>query len=293
MKSYLPAMVSIITVAAILLLSTTLTDVTCGSNNNNVYDHSSFDILLLDEEKNEIKTLPSMMVYYDTNVKNDTIYFKMKSTAMTDSQPFYLYIESKGGLFNVSVSTLGLNTYLKESGLEFTIDSDIEKHVCNVGPLANQIDYFMNGEEVSELSPNTMYKLSITTWHDGIESVVIPEDMDNVILTFTASVAKGFHQVSFFSDGEMIDTYKVRDGEAITEFPPVPPHTGTFKGWFTPNGVQIYDGYIVSPEDEDIIANATWEESNNSMLYIIIGGISAAILGSLLIVFIRKRKGES
>ena len=267
-----------------------------GESNAAEYENrdGNFSIDILDGNKKKIETIiDDAAIYYDTETCASKTIFRMKSTCTIDTIPSYIYISSNSGLFNVEVSTDGLNSYLKESGLEMTLKSETETFVNHIDPLTNTPDFFMFNDDKAELSPNTMYRISISTWREATPSEIVPEDMDNVTITFTASIAKGFHQVTFFNDGEALLSYKVRDGEAITQFPTNLTHAnGTFKGWFTPEGVQIYDGYIVTPEDQDIIANATWEESNNTLLYIILGLIVTGIAASAFIVFMKKKKGN-
>ena len=116
------------------------------------------------------------------------------------------------------------------------------------------------------LLPNVPYKITIRPLNN-ISTSIIPESMHNVTFEFSAHIKSSLHHIQFRSEGEIIQSYILADGQAITSLPTPNPREGyQFQGWFLPNGMQLIEGYIVTSSDGDIIATARWtHESSNAV----------------------------
>ena len=254
----------------------------------------SFSIKLTDSEGNDLSDPlfgGEVTIFFDTyDTSNGTIY-KLKAMLAIKTIPANLVINASGGLFKLAVSVQGMDSFLTETGMRITITEDDKTYSADLRSSNNYSDEFRHDSNVAALDPNTNYSVSVSLI-DGYESPVPPESVSNIKITFQAIASDGFHQVMFISQDETIESYMAFDNYVIEKVPEVSRSGYSFQGWFTPDGRQITDGYVISPNEGDIIAYAEWEkdESNNTLIYVGIGGGSALLAGALLLLLLKKKR---
>ena len=255
-----------------------------------------FSITLTDSEGNDLSDPlfgGDVVIYFDTYHTPDGTVYKLKAMLSVKTVPANVLITASGGLFKLAVSAKGLGSFLEETGMRVTITDGENTYNADMRKSNNYSADFRNGANIASLDPNVNYAVSISLI-DGYESTVPPESLTDIRITFQAIAADGFHQVMFISQDETVESYMAFDDYVIEEVPSVSRSGYTFKGWFTPEGKEITDGYVISPTEGDVIAYAEWEknESSNIALYIGIGGGSAALLGLVALVLLKKRNGD-
>ena len=195
----------------------------------------------------------------------------------------------------LSAKVNGMDSYLKEIGMKITVTDGEKCFVAHMMDDNVSINFAGDGND-SVLDPNKDYSVAIEPINNSYETDVPPEKVKELTMTFQAIAADGCHQVMFISQGETIESYIAFDNEVIEKVPEVSRSGYSFQGWFTPDGRQITDGYVISPNEGDIIAYAEWEknESNNTIIYVGIGGGAAAIAAVLLLLLAKKKhSGET
>ena len=242
--------------------------------------------------------------YFDTFTDSHGTVYKMKAMQTIELVPSKLTINSETGLFEINVKIDGLKDYLASSGLRFTLKSTDETFHADLRSSNDFTCTFKDDfNNIARFSPNVGYVLGASTL-DNVDTPISPETITNITITFRANVADGFHQVTFMSqttsnEREVIESYTVPDNYVIEEVPTVTRSGYAFKGWFTLDKQEIVPGFVVTPEMTDIIAYAEWEENpasnpggGDQFPYLIIILIAGCIIGTLLIIFIfRKRRG--
>lgn len=258
----------------------------------------SFSIKLTDEYGNDLSDPlfgGDVVIFFDTyNTPHGNIY-KLKAMLSIRTIPANLIVEASGGLFKLGVIVNGADSFLKDTGMRITITNGEDSYSADLRDSNNFASEFRNGDNLAVLDPNINYSVSVSLI-DSYESTVPPESVKDIKITFQATASEGYHQVIFISQDDTVESYMAFDGYVIEKTPSVSRQGYTFKGWFTPDGREISDGYVISPYDGDIIAIAEWEknESSNIGLYVGIGGGSALLVGLLLLVLLkRKKSGET
>lgn len=209
-----------------------------------------------------------------------------------DLVPANVVIKSDSGRYNVSVRFDGLEQWLQDAVMDVTLTSGEKVFHALINSRDNH--YFLDGEALASFEPGKQYGLAITTTQ-GIISDIAPEDIHDIRITFNANLESGYHQVVFISEGEIIDTYVLPDNATISEIPSVSRSGYSFQGWFTPDGKEVTEGYVISPDEGDIIATAKWEADGSggpNIIPITIGGVSLLLLATGFIIFFIKRRKE-
>ena len=279
------------TVVAILF-TVNVTVISDCSNAESIED--SFSLKLTDSEGNDLSNPlfgGDVTIFFDTyDTPNGTIY-KLKAMLSIRTIPANLIIKASGGLFKLAVSAQGMGSFLTETGMRITITNDDNTYNADLRNSNNYSDEFRHDSNIAALDPNVNYSVSVSLI-DGYESSIPPESVSNIKITFQAIASDGFHQVMFISQDETVESYMAFDNYVIEKVPDVSRSGYSFQGWFTPDGRQITDGYVISPNEGDIIAYAEWEknESNNTIIYVGIGGGAAAIAGLLLLLLLKKKR---
>jgi len=257
----------------------------------------SFSLNLTDNEGNDL-TDPlfggDVTVYFDTHNNQYGTVYKLKAMISIRVIPANIIIKATGGQFKLGVTASGMDSFLAETGMRISITGDDGTYTADLKSVNNYSDQFKNAESSVKLNPNVNYAVTINLI-DGYESTVPPESVSNIKITFQATAADGSHQVVFISQDETVESYVAMDNQVIEKTPSVSRSGYTFKGWFTPDGREITDGYVISPNEGDIIAYAEWEknDSGSNIVPIAIGGGSAAPVGLFLLLFLLKRKHEN
>ena len=258
----------------------------------------SFSLNLTDNNGNDL-TDPlfggDVTVYFDTHNNQHGTVYKLKAMVSIRVIPANIVIKATGGQFKLGVSASGMDSFLAETGMRITITSDDSTYTADLKGVNNYSDQFKNSENSVKLDPNVNYTVDICLI-DGYESTVPPESVSNIKITFQATAADGFHQVVFISQDETVESYVAMDNQVIEKTPSVSRSGHTLKGWFTPDGREITDGYVISPDEGDIIAYAEWEknDSNNTIIYLAAGGgVGLLAAGLLLFLLKRRNSGES
>ena len=254
----------------------------------------SFSIKLTDVNGNDLSDPlfgGEVTVYFDTYDTTNGIIYKLKAMLSIKTIPANLVINASGGLFKLAVSAQGMGSFLTETGMRITITNDDKTYSADLRSTNSYSDEFRHDGNLAALDPNTNYSVSVSLI-DGYESPVPPESVSNIKITFQAIASDGFHQVMFISQDETVESYMAFDNYVIEKVPEVSRSGYSFQGWFTPDGRQITDGYVISPNEGDIIAYAEWEkdESNNTLIYVGIGGGSALLAGALLLLLLKKKR---
>lgn len=291
-------LILIIAISSLIILS--VADVSLTSAD-------SFSIELKDEDNNSLEDplFGNVIFYFDTYTDTHGTMYKMKAMQTIELVPSKLMITSEGGLFEVYVDIVGLKDYLASSGLRFTLSSTEETFHADLRSSNNYACAFKDeSNNIARFSPNVGYVLGASTL-DNVDTPIAPQTITNIAITFRANVTDGFHQVTFISqtstnDREIIESYTVPDNYKIEEVPTVTRSGYNFKGWFTLDKEKIEPGFVVTSEMTDIIAYAEWDEipasesggGGDQFPYLIIAIIAGCIIGTLLIVFLfRKRRG--
>lgn len=274
----------------LLLLPVAISDY---SDSSNAESNELFSLTLLDSNGNDLSDplFGDVTVFFDTlNINNYTV-FKLKAMLAIKTIPAHLMISSSGGLFKATVKIEGINSFLNDTGIRISLSNSTDTFVADVIK-DNTFVEFKNGSNIATLDPNTNYAVSVNLIN-GYDSSTAPESINNIKITFQAIASEGFHQVVFISQDKTIESFMAFDNYVINEVPSVSRHGYSFLGWFTPDGKEITDGYVISPNDGDIIAIAEWEkeEGSNIILYVgVAGGICAAFL--LLLLLLKRRKDD-
>ena len=252
----------------------------------------SFSLKLMDSEGRDLSDplFGNVTIFFDTiDTEHGTIY-KLKAMLSIRTIPANLLITSSGGLFRLAVTASGLGSFIDSTGMRITITDSSNVFTADLKSESGYSAEFKNGANTAALDPNVNYSVSISLI-DGYDSLVPPESISSIKITFQAIASEGFHQVMFISQDETIESYMAFDNYVIEEVPSVSRSGYAFKGWYTADGKEITDGYIISKDDGDIIAFANWEKEEGSgiMLYIA-GGGGAAGLAALLLFALKKKK---
>jgi len=284
-------------VSAFILLLFVISPLCCANNSTAATpDIPFFDVKVVDNEGNETDDYLAHRYTVDTFTDQTGTTFFLKAHLSLQAIPANILIVSDEGEFNLCASITGLSSYLKDSGVRIEL-RDSDKTYTSDLTESNNFDgvYFRDENGLrAVLQPNTIYPFSIKTL-DDVEHQVAPEKVKDVVVTFSAHLTDGFHQVAFYSEGQLIDTYKLTDGQTIRPTPIVERDGYEFNGWFTKNGEQIQEGRVVTENDGDIIAYANWTElspssSGTNFNWIIPIIITAVILGLLIIFLVYRRR---
>ena len=255
----------------------------------------SFSIKLTDSEGNDLSDplFGDVTIFFDTYTTEYGTIYKLKAMLSIKTVPANILITSTGGLFKLAVAATGVEgSLVEETGLRFTLTNGEDTFNADLKKSNNYSTDFRNGANIATLNPNVNYGVSASLI-EGYDSTVEPGDMKNAKITFQAIVADGMHQVMFISEENTIESYMAFDNYVIEKVPTVSRGGYTFKGWFTPDGREIADGYVISKNEGDILAFAQWEKNDDSMmLYLGIGGSSIAAL-LLLLLFLKRRKDDA
>ena len=255
----------------------------------------AFSLKLTDANGNDLRDplFGDVTIYFDTYDTPEGTIYKLKAMLSIKTIPANIRITSTGGLFKLSVSATGAGSFLEETGMRFTVIGGDDSLSADLRKENQYSDEFKNGANSVIIQPNLDYAVSANLI-DEYESVVVPESVNNIKITFQAEATDGFHEVAFISEGQIIESYLVFDNGIIDHVPQVSRNGYSFKGWFTPDGREITAGYVISPNEGDIIAVAEWEYiGNNNMIYIAGVGGGAAAAALLLLLLLKKRKGDS
>ena len=283
----------------IIVLLTVLvffTPALAGCSDADSDDISYFDVKIVNNDGTEAEGILGHSYTVDTVTDITGTTFILRANISLQAKPANLLIESPEGTFNCYVTVTGLSSYLEEAGIRVQL-TDGEKTYNSDNSKATQFvsTYFTDeNDSRAVLKPNVMYPLSIMTL-DDVEHEAPPEKIEKVVVEFTAHLKEGMHQIAFFSEGEMVDAYKLADGQAIRPLPPAPERSGyDFGGWFTKDGRAITEGYVVTEDDGDIIGYAKWtatpvsSDSFNWLILVIIGAVVVSMIIAFLLV---KRRG--
>ena len=222
-------------------------------------DIEYFTINLVDDEGKDAPNVlqPSYTCDTDTTISGTVFYLKAHRAISVSS--VNLLIGSDSGEFNSYVTMVGLSSYLAESGIRVELSYNEQTYHADLKS-DNQFKevYFVDQDgSPAVLEPNIKYPITVRPLND-ISSTVPPESVENVIMEFTAHMKKGFHQIVFISEEEIVSSYKLLDGQAILPLPVIERDGYTLDGWFTQDGKQIVEGYVVTADDQDIISYAKW-----------------------------------
>lgn len=259
-------------------------------------DISYFDVKIVDNEGHDSPNILSHRYVVDTITDNTGTTYILRAQISLQASPANVFIESDEGTFNCYVRVTGLSSSLKESGIRIQLTDGENEYKADLKQ-QNEFVSYLEGEGDSKmtLQPNTMYPMYIMTLEEASQQIP-PEDVEDVVIEITAHLKDGMHQVAFFSEGEMVDAYKLADGQSIRPLPTVERDGYTFDGWFMQNGTPVEEGYVVTEQDGDIIAYARWTpvpgSSSYSMNWIILVIIAAIIIG-LFIMFLYYRRRRS
>ena len=255
----------------------------------------SFSLKLTDSNGNDLSDPlfgGDVVVFFDTYDTGYGTIFKLKAMLSIRTIPANLVINASGGLFKLAVSASGMGSFLDETGMRITINNGEDTYNADLRKNNNFSAEFRNGGNIAALDPNVNYSVSVCLI-DSYESTVPPESVKDIKITFQAIASDGFHQVMFISQDEAVESYMAFDNYVIEEVPSVSRSGYSFKGWYTLDGKEITNGYVISPNDGDIIAYAEWEKNENSILPIAlgIGGGSALLLGLVVLVALKRKHG--
>ncbi len=277
----------IVAIVATLML---LPDISAAESPNISY----FDIKIVDDEGHDAENVLAHSYTIDTITDVTGTTYILRAHVSLQAAPCNILIESDEGEFNVYSSVTGLSSYLEEAGMRIEM-TDGDKTYTSDLTSANRFDkvYFKSDSGRAILKPNVLYPINIMTL-DDVEHTIAPETVKDVVLSFTAHLKEGFHQVAFYSDDTLVEEYKLYDGEKIRPLPIVTKEGYELDGWFTPDGEQILEGRTVTENDGDIVANAKWtpisSPSGTDFNWIIPVIITAAILGLLMIFLVYRRR---
>lgn len=235
-----------------------LATVTLTSTTSNGDNPEYFTVDLVDDEGKDAPYVfqPSYTCNTVTTISG-TVFYLQAHRAISISS-VNLLIESDTGEFNSYVTIEGLSSYLAESGIRVELSYDEQLFHADLTSTNNYKSYFIDQyESRAVLEPNIKYPITVRPLND-VSSTVVPETVSDVVMEFTVHMKDGFHQIVFISDGEIVSSYKLLDGQAILPLPVIERDGYTLDGWFTQDGKQIVEGYVVTSEDQDIISYAKW-----------------------------------
>lgn len=265
--------------------------------NSNPQDFGDqFSLLLTDENGNDLSDpiFGKVIVYFDSFDSQYGTIYKLKAMISIQKIPGYVTIKSDiDGLFKLSTSAVNMDSFLTETGMRITITSDDDIYHADLRSSNNySADYKADTDTIASLEPNVKYHVSVSLL-DEYESSVAPENVENITITFQATIADGFHQVAFISEGSTIESYMAPDGYVIEHVPEISRSGYSFKGWFTPDRKEVTDGYTISSNEGDIFAYAEWEPNSEDfpIAIAIVGGIiTALVVASIIILALKKKK---
>ena len=210
-----------------LVIALTLTPILCDYSSADSPDISYFDVKIVNNDGTEAEGILAHSYTVDTVTDITGTTFILRANISLQAKPANLLIESPEGTFNCYVTVTGLSSYLEDTGIRVQL-KDEEKVYNSDNSKATQFvsNYFTDeNDSRAVLKPNVMYPMSIMTL-DDVEHEAPPEKIEKVVIEFTAHLKEGMHQVAFFSEGEMVDAYKLADGQAIHPLPPAPERSG-------------------------------------------------------------------
>ena len=221
-------------------------------------DIEYFTINLVDDEGKDAPNVlePSYTCDTVTTIAGTTYYLQAHRAISVSS--VNLLIESDSGEFNSYVTIYGLSSYLAGSGIRVELSYNEQTFHADLTADNTFTSYFIDQYDTRAiLEPNIKYHITVRPLED-LSSNIPPETVEDVIMEFTAHMKDGFHQIVFISEGEIVSSYKLLDGQAILPLPAVERDGYTLDGWFTKDGKQIVEGYVVTADDQDIISYAKW-----------------------------------
>ena len=284
-----------------MLSAASISDSSCvqGATDNQTPSTESFSIKIVDDEGVETKDILSStyFVFTETKLLNGeviTIYTLYANISLHASSRNIL-IESTEGEFNIFTTVTGLSSYLHETGLRMELSNSENTYTADLTASNGFKDVYYRDDDSSRavFKPNVKYPISIKTLAD-VEHEVAPEDVQDIVITFTAHLKEDLHHIAFFSEGKLVDSYVLEDGETIRPLPIVEREGYEFMAWISESGEEIKEGRVVTDKDKDIISTAQWKEipqEPDSNFNWIIPVIVAAIITSVaFILFLFKRR---
>ena len=260
-------------------------------------DISYFDVKIVNNDGTDAEGILSHSYTIDTITDITGTTYILRANISLQAKPANLLIESDEGTFNCYVTVTGLSSYLREAGVRIQLQDESKTYISDSTEATHFVSTYFTDDSDSRavLKPNIMYPMTIRTL-DDVEHEVAPEKVENVVIEFTAHLKEGMHQIAFFNGDELVDAYKIADGQAIRPLPAAPEKDGyNFEGWYTKDGKVISEGYIVTEDDGDIIGYARWtavpisSDGFNWLIPIIIG----AVIGGLIIAFLLVKRRKS
>ena len=255
-------------------------------------DISYFDVKLVNNDGTEAEGILSHSYSVDTFSDATGTTFILKANISLQAKPANLFIESNEGTFNCRVTITGLSSYLEEAGIRIQLQDDEKTYISDCTKTNNFEKIYLVNDTNSRavLRPNVMYPMTIRTL-DDVEHDAPPQKVENVVIEFTVHLKEGMHQVAFFNGDELVEAYKIADGQAIRPLPAAPERNGyEFNGWFTQDGRSIPEGYVVTEDDGDIIQYARWtavvipSDSFNWIIPVIVGAVIAGLIFAFVLV---------
>ena len=254
-----------------------------------------FSLRLTDSDGNDLSDPlfgGEVVIYFDTIDTPNGIIYRLKAMLSIKTIPANLLISAPAGTFKMAASATGFESFLEDTGMRITISDGEKDYSADLLKVNNYSSDFKEGTITGAFDPNINYAVSVNLINE-YESPIPPEAVNDISLTFQASVAGGIHQVAFISEGEVVKSYLAFDGDVISDIPSVSRSGYSLQGWFTPDGREITEGYVISPDEGDIVAIASWEEkSSNTAIYVAIGGGSGLLIAALLLLLLLKRRNE-
>lgn len=264
--------------------------------------HNSFELKLFNDSNDDLTDplFSNVTYYYDTYTNAQGTIYKMKARFTLNIVPSKLMITSNDGEYSISVKVDGLTSWAGDAGLKIGLNSDdteLNAYLTNNNGFS--MTFKDNNNMNARVQPNICYTLSASTIYEDVETTVEPETIENISITFEATLSDGLHQIIYISQGQTIETYKVTDGYVIESVPQPDERTDyLFGGWFTENGREVSPGFTVTSEDGDIISYAKWDYIGVEpsipiipIIGIIVGAIIAAIVIAI-VIYKRKRYPE-
>lgn len=279
-------------IAIILCLSLLLVVPSSSALNSEDY----FKIRLVDDEGNDSPNVLAESYTIDTITTVSGTVFILKAHKTISASSVNLLIESNDGKFNSYVSVENLSSYLAESGVRVELSYGSQTYHADLKQNNSYKAYFENdAHSVATLDPGIKYHLTIRPLTD-ISSSIVPETISNVKFTFSAHMETGYHQVAFYSEGVLVQAYKLADGQTINVLPDPPARDGyEFLGWYLPNGQKLTAGYVITADDGDIIATAKWSSQDSQTpisfdwwIYLVIAGVA----GGIFFIILKRRNKE-
>ena len=254
-----------------------------------------FSLKLTDADGNDLSDPlfgGEVTIFFDTIGTSSGTIYKLKAMLKIKTVPANLLIVAPAGTFKLSASVTGIESFLEDTGMRITITTGEKDYNADLLKENRYSSDFKDGTITGAFDPNINYAISVNLI-DGYESTLPPEAINNIKITFQATVAGGLHQVAFISEDEVVESYVAFDGDVISDLPSISRKGYSLQGWFTPDGREITEGYVISPDEGDIVAIASWEEkSSNTAIYVAIGGGSVLLIAALLLLVLLKRRNE-